>query len=588
MDMNTLYQYTKNLNILFVEDDKNISYEISKIFEMFFASVTLCKNGEEGLRSYKEKKNFFDIVLTDINMPCMDGLKMIKYIRYLNPNQHIIVLSAQDESLNLKQLINLSIDSFMLKPVEEQQLKQILYKVSKNINNEKEALEYKQQLISSNEYLEKTVQKRTKELKNRLFTDNLTGLKNRSSLMDSLNSDKFTLMALIDIDRLQFINCLYGVEIGNKIIEKFANLIQNELMFTSYNLFRTSGDEFAICSSDKISVEFENCIKNISAKVTNLTLRIDQIEDEITVDATVGYTLELNNLAELEVTFDSHLLITQADAALKYAKKNNKQLVSYEENMNALQDMQNIMLWKQKIKIAYENNNIVPVFQPIVNSNGDILKYETLMRISEVDKEKPKLISPHFFLDIAIMTKQYDKLSKTIVTKALEFLKYSKHTLSINLTYSDIQNPDIITLIEDALKKNNIGNRLIIEIVESEDVENYDLLKDFIKKFKKYDVGIAIDDFGSGFSNFKNIIGFKPDYLKIDGSLIKDIDKNRDSWAIVRSIVQFAHTLGIKVIAEFVHSKEVLSILKELDVDEFQGFYFYEPSLDFINEKVSV
>jgi diguanylate cyclase (GGDEF)-like protein len=588
MNIKTLNSFTKDLNILFVEDNKNILYEVSKVFEMLFATVTVCKNGEEGLAAYREKENFFDIVLTDIKMPIMDGLEMIKYMRYLNPTQHVMVLSAQDYSINLRQLINLGIDGFVQKPIDKNELKNSLYKVSKIINNEKKALKYNEQLLTSNNYLEKVVQKRTLELKEQFFVDKLTGFQNRTALIDNLNNDKFTLMAMNDIDRLQFINSLYGVVIGNKIIKKFAKIIHNELKFTNYSLFKTSGDEFAICSNDKDSLEFENCIKIISKKVTNLPLYIEEIDDNITVDATIGYTLEFSFLAEFDMTYDSHLLLAQSDAALKYAKKNNKALVSYDEKMNVLQDMQNIMLWKQMIKTAYESDNIIPVFQPIVNSDGEILKYETLMRLRDTEAGKSKLISPFFFLDIAIMTKQYALLSKKIISGALEHLKYSKHTLSINLTYSDIQNPDISILLEEALKKSDIGDRLVIEIVESEDVSDYNLLQKFIQRFRKYNVRIAIDDFGSGFSNFKNIIDFKPDYLKIDGSLIKNIDNDANSLAIVKCIVQFAHNINIKVIAEYVHSAEVLQVLKNLNIDEYQGFYFYEPALEFVSEEVLV
>ena len=124
-------------------------------------------------------------------------------------------------------------------------------------------------------------------------------------------------------------------------------------------------------------------------------------------------------------------------------------------------------------------------------------------------------------------------------------------------------------------------NRLVFEILESENLSDYDFLEEFVLKYKKLGVKIAIDDFGSGYSNFIRIIRLKPDYLKIDGSLIKNIDKDNNSYEIVKSIIAFSKTLNIRTIAEYVHSEEIFNLLLELDVDEFQGYYFGKPDEDF-------
>ena len=124
-------------------------------------------------------------------------------------------------------------------------------------------------------------------------------------------------------------------------------------------------------------------------------------------------------------------------------------------------------------------------------------------------------------------------------------------------------------------------NRLVFEILESENLSDYDFLEEFVLKYKKLGIKIAIDDFGSGYSNFIRIIRLKPDYLKIDGSLIKNIDKDNNSYEIVKSIIAFSKTLNIRTIAEYVHSEEIFNLLLELGVDEFQGYYFGKPDEDF-------
>ena len=154
---------------------------------------------------------------------------------------------------------------------------------------------------------------------------------------------------------------------------------------------------------------------------------------------------------------------------------------------------------------------------------------------------------------------------------------------SINLSFKDILNYEFIDYLDNVLEKLKFEdrNRLVFEILESENLSDYDFLEEFVLKYKKLGVKIAIDDFGSGYSNFIRIIRLKPDYLKIDGSLIKNIDKDNNSYEIVKSIIAFSKTLDIKTIAEYVHNEEIFNILFDLNVDEFQGYYFGKPDEDF-------
>ncbi len=580
MDFKKLHLYTKNLHLLYVEDDEAIMKQSVELFEMLFATVTLCSDGKQGLDAYADrfysKSNYFDIILTDINMPNMDGIEMIEHILSINDKQYISVVSAVDEPKTLLKLINLGIDSFLLKPMHEKQLLQALYKISKNIYNEKISQIYTTKIVASNEQLKVEVQKRTDELKKLLYTDHLTGLKNRLSLSRDIKKNEYTAIAIVDIDRLQFINDLYGADIGNQAIQQFANILEVHTSQDGYSLYRTSGDEFAICAKKEKEAKFKSFIIRLSKFIIHLPLYIEALKEEIYIDATIG------------VSFEKKHLLTHADIALKFAKTEKKPYIIYEESMNTLKKMQNTISWKRKIQYALDNDNIVPVFQPIVNCQGQIVKHEALMRLKDVQNDVETLISPYFFLDTAIATKQYANLSKTMIKKALTHLIHNHCILSVNLTYSDFTDKDIVRLIENILENHDIGHRLIFEIVESENIKDYKILQKFIKKFRKYGVKIAIDDFGSGFSNFGNIINTNPDYLKIDGSLIKSIDKSKQIQTMVRAITQTANELGIKVIAEFVHSKEVFEKLQEFHIDEYQGYYFFEPSATMVNQTSTI
>lgn len=130
------------------------------------------------------------------------------------------------------------------------------------------------------------------------------------------------------------------------------------------------------------------------------------------------------------------------------------------------------------------------------------------------------------------------------------------------------------------LEKYKIGSRVVFEIVESESIEKFEQVRNFIEKVKSYECKIAIDDFGTGYSNFEYLLKLNADYIKIDGSMIKDIDTSKEAEIVVSTIVGFAKKMGIKTIAEFVENESILEKVKEMGIDYSQGYYFSAPKLD--------
>ena len=181
------------------------------------------------------------------------------------------------------------------------------------------------------------------------------------------------------------------------------------------------------------------------------------------------------------------------------------------------------------------------------------------------------------FLDTAKETRQYHELTKIIIKKSFEIIQKTDAVFSINISILDIIDKEITTFIYQSMDKYNVGGKLIFEILETEDIKDVDALLEFITNIRKYGAKIAIDDFGSGYSNFTYFSMMKPDFLKIDGSLIKDINNNSTNYYIVEAIVKFAKSLNIKTVAEFVSTKEIYKTLLTLNIDYMQGYYFSEP-----------
>ena len=174
MDFQKVFKYTQNLNVLYVEDNEELLQETSDVFEDFFANVQTAINGQEALKKYQEKYNEstpYDLVITDINMPVMDGLHLIKEIHKLCYEQNIIVISAYNESSRLTDLIQEGITNFVMKPIAPTQLMNILYKTAKSTSNQKELIERREELEDINKNLDEKVQDQAKEI---LFTQKIS------------------------------------------------------------------------------------------------------------------------------------------------------------------------------------------------------------------------------------------------------------------------------------------------------------------------------------------------------------------------------------------------------------------------------
>jgi diguanylate cyclase (GGDEF)-like protein len=395
------------------------------------------------------------------------------------------------------------------------------------------------------------------------YYDHLTKLKNRRALMEDLDDDKELLFMIINIDKFEQINNLYGDEIGDKILLEYKEKFK-ELLPPTTILYKMHADEFGVISHSLMDLkEFENIASYIISHLGKYEFRISE-EKTIFINLTIG------------ISHGSTLLLPNADMALKLAKKNQQHYLTYTEDMRTLKEYENRLSWTQRLMRAIEDDNIVPLFQPIVDCNTlEIIKYEALMRIKNGEDD---YIVPIHFLDISKENKIYSKLTLIMLQKTFAICKETNHKFSINLTKDDMVNDEIITFIEEQFKKSDFASNITFEVLESEGIENYSEIVHFIKTVKEYGATISIDDFGTGYSNFEYLMKLNFDYLKIDSSMIKNIDKDEKSQMVTKTIVEFAQRIGVKTIAEFVSSKDILSKVQELDIDYAQGYYLGEPT----------
>jgi c-di-GMP phosphodiesterase len=428
------------------------------------------------------------------------------------------------------------------------------------------------QVENNRKNLDEHVQIKTKEIQNKLYIDELTNLKNRTSLEDDIKDDDFISIALIDIDSFDDINELYGFSTGNLVLIEVAKVLNEFAIKYNVNVYRFYGNVY--CLADKRMMGFsryDEFINELCKLFKNRVIHIEELSLDIFINITLGISI-----AQEEP-------VKTAGIALKKAKKNNMKFFVYNNEIDTKDVIKKSMHWREKIKTAIEENDVVPFYQPIFNRNNEIVKYETLMRIKDKNKEGEIIyLSPYLFLDVSIKTKQYLQLSNQVISKAFADLSRTEKQVSLNLSFKDILDTDFIISLDKNLDKidNEKKEQIVFEILESDYITDYSLLEDFVIKYRNQGIKIAIDDFGTGYSNFAHILKIRPNYIKIDGSLIKNINTDKNSYELVKSIIDFSKALNIKVIAEFVHSKEVYESILNLGVDEFQGFYLGEPSLN--------
>lgn len=401
------------------------------------------------------------------------------------------------------------------------------------------------------------------EIKDALTTDTLTGYDNRVKLSNDIKEFKNLSLAIFNFDDFRQINDFYGHQFGNLVIISIANKIYNFISKDkNLKFYRLQGDEFVVVGVEYDKEKFISKTKEILLLIKE---RFSMKNEEILLSCSCGISFE-----------DNEHILSGANMALKTAKKSSIDLLVYDDSLSLNQQYENNMIVTKKISDALKNDNIITYYQPIINNkdeNKEPKKYECLVRMRDGDK----ILSPYFFLDIAKQTKQYFGITKAVVFQAFEMFKDKEAQFSINLSINDILDEEMSKYILMMLDRYEVGNRVIFEILESEYIENFEELLIFITKIKKYKCKIAIDDFGTGYSNFGYLIKLKPDLLKIDGSLIRNIDKDKNARLIVSTIVEFSHKLGMKIVAEFVENKEIFEIVKTLGIDYSQGYYFSEP-----------
>ncbi|WP_368029515.1 EAL domain-containing protein [Arcobacter sp. s6] len=525
----------KNITILYAEDEKDLREVTHQILKGFTKKQYVAQNGQEGLELFKAHENEIDLIITDVNMPVMNGLDMVKEIKKINLNIPIIVATAFSNKEYLLEAIDIGVDKYVLKPIDIAKLLQVM----------------SQSLIYH-------------ELKD-LYTDTLTNLPNRNKLKKDLDENNIDLMALLDVDEFSTINDLFGEKIGDTILYELANKIKNYFPKNEYFVYRMEADKFAIVAkqNNKDVNEFYDLCKAFADKIEKESLLIE--EDEIDINITIGIAQG-----------DGARAFKYSQRVINYARTKLQRIMIYNESFRIQQSFEENIKWVKQLKVGFRENLFQAYFQPIVDTNTKVIyKYEALIRY--ITKEGVE-IAPYNFINVAKKTKLYPNIIKIVIQDSFNLIKTKNKRVSVNISFDDIANDETTAFIYEILEQNREYTKFLeFEILESEEISDFNEVSKFISEIKKFDCIVGVDDFGAGYSNFNLLTLLDIDFVKIDGSLIEKITTSKDLEIIVNTIANFSKEFKVKTVAEYVSNEDIFNKIKELNIDYCQGYYFDRP-----------
>jgi len=380
---------------------------------------------------------------------------------------------------------------------------------------------------------------------------------NKVYLIDNIDKIDFKhyYVALADLDFFKRVNSLYGQANGDKVIISILKSIASQLRKEDM-LIQYSGEEFLLLISKNNMNEraFQHLLEDIRILVERLNFNI--------ANKRFSLTISIGALMNTELEKSLQDCIHKADTVLYECKQNGRNSICYFDLTKTKR------VYREKLKELIESDKLVCYYQPIRNlKDGKLHHYEALLRIEDGEN----IIFPDKILPDLENCHLYSVLTKRVIEYNIEKLRFDpKLKVSVNVSADDLVNDTILSLLA---QNADLSERMFIEILENQRI-NYKKVELSIQKLKLFGYKICIDDFGTGYSNLNHLLNLSIDFLKIDGSIIKEIHHNRRAYSLVKTFTLFCKQNNIEVIAEFIDNQDVVDILKSFGVEYGQGFYF--------------
>ena len=557
--------------ILVIDDEPLLEYLILQLFrhqisthefEFYFAI-----NGVQALEKLQSDGSF-DLVLTDINMPEMDGLTMLENLPAIDPTLKAVVVSAYGDMQNIRTAMNRGAFDFLTKPIDFADLK---ITINKTLEFVRLAREKEQQLATANA-----------QIHYQAFYDELTGLPNRNWLLKEMRSGMNSFKELghleailfLTLNRYQIVKYSLGHSRGEQLVIEVARRLEACALNTNL-IARVGEDAFAIWLADitnsQLALDAAERIRQALEMPSNL--------NGTAVFSSVSIGIALGAIG----TEEPEDLLRAADAARHEAfVRGAGSTVVFDADMQsrALEQLQ----LETDLQNAINLQQFYLNYQPIVSfATGQIVGFEALVRWRHPSRG---LVSPSEFIPVAERTGLIVALGEWVLSEAvaclskwqLQFPDYLPLNMSVNLSGIQLFAPNLLPLLDSLLRVHNLkGEFLKLEITESVLMENAEVAAGVLELLKARQVKVCLDDFGTGYSNLSYLQWLPIDTLKIDRSFVCCLEEGGKNLALLEAILNLASSLQLEAIAEGVETQEQLIILRSLGCNSYQGYFFSRP-----------
>ncbi len=388
-------------------------------------------------------------------------------------------------------------------------------------------------------------------------------------------------LILCDVDCFKIYNDTYGHQKGDQCLQQIAKAISTVVKRSGDIIARYGGEEFAIILPHTPKSGAIKVAEDIRVAVQKLNIPHISSSVNPVVTISVGVASTVPNTQD-----NLYWLVEAADLALYESKKQGRNNIAvYQYPISHSQNRQDPELkWIKRLRQALQENLFSLYAQPILPLQKDdpTRHFEILLRLTD---QPEQVITPNVFLDIAYRHGLMPDIDTWVINNLLEQLAASKalwqnYCFSINLSGASLNSESFLEFLSHKLHDYHLPAQLFcFEITETIAVSNLSRLEKFINSLKNIGCSFALDDFGTGMSSLTYLKNLPVDYLKIDGSFIKELNSDQTAAVMVEAINYIAEGIGVKTVAEFVENQTILDRVQQLNIDYAQGFHLGRPTL---------
>lgn len=557
--------------LLIIDDDEQVRRLLTDLLADEYCTQVV-SSAEEALAVLENTE--VDLVISDIDMTGLTGLELAPLIHKRSPNTVVIMISGQQTIDYAIEALRAGAFDYVTKPFD---LRQVSAAVARALKH-REVLEQKQRYEN---HLEELVQERTARIEHLAYHDRLTNLPNRALFRNQCEAafsagrtrNRSQAVLRVSIDRFKRINETLGPAAGDTLLTNVAERLQ-KCVRPKDLLAKFDGNEFAMLVTGVDTQGGVTRAVEIEAAISPVVHLAEGQEAFLTTS--IGIALFPANGAEAAT------VLRNAGAALDHAKQkggNCCQLYSPEMNAQALTRLG----LEMNLRRAIEAQEFVTHYQPIVSlTTGRLAGFEALVRWQHPHLG---LLPPSDFIGLAedtgLILDIADLVMKAACSQTRSWNQNAPGTVhvAVNVSARQFRDEDFAARLVRALSESQLDPQLLeLEITETTVMENFDSAIRVLGELRKIGIRLAIDDFGTGYSSLGYLKHLPIDALKLDRSFVAGVNSEPRDAALVMAMINLAHSLDLRVIAEGIETESQRDFLRLLRCDEGQGYFFAKPT----------